>query len=178
MMCQSKKEKIFGCFLEKHKFFSSLLIFVFTFCALFSSCTKTPKAESPEGALQRYVQVAFNAKSYADKQKLAELSTGEALEYLNHMNESDFKMQFLDSNLRLVSVKAKDKRQESGGDVSLVYELEYKDGKSENLTTYSNKKIAYLTQGADGFWKIKSTKNIKTFIEKKDDLIITPDSTN
>ncbi|MCO5142447.1 MAG: hypothetical protein M9962_05085 [Oligoflexia bacterium] len=141
-------------------------------------CTKTPKAESPEGALQKYVQIAFGAKSFADKQKLAELSTGEALEYLNTMNEEDFKMQFLDSNLRLVSVKAKDKRQESDGDVSLVYELEYKDGKSEQLTTYSNKKIAFLTQGADGFWKIKATKNLKTFIEKTDDLVITPDSTN
>jgi hypothetical protein len=57
-----------------------------------------------------------------------------------------------------------------------VYELSYKEGQPANATVHTNKKIAYLTR--DGaVWKIKATKNMKSFIERKEDLVITPETT-
>jgi hypothetical protein len=143
------------------------------FLLLVSACEKAPKADTPEGALNRYVEAAFGAKSVSDKQKLTDLSTGEALEYINRMSDAEFKKQFIDTSLSLVKLKSKDLRQEEGGDVSLVYEIEFKEGKGAQGSIMSNKKIAYLTH-ADGGWKIKSTKNLKTFIEQKEALVITP----
>lgn len=141
---------------------------------LLSGCDKGPKPDTPEGALQKYVEAAFSAKSVSDKQKLADLSTGEALAYLEKMNDDDFRRQFLESSLSLVSIKMKDKHTEGSGDVSLVYEIEFRSKKDNKTTVMANKKIAYLMQ-ADGNWKIKSTKNMKTFIEQKEDLVITPE---
>lgn len=142
-------------------------------------CTKSgPKADTPEGALHSYVVTAFEARSVADKQKLLGLSTGEAKAYLEQMGEADFKRQFLDSKLQFVSMKARDLRQETGGDVSLVYDLNYKDTRDGSTTVHTNKKIAYLTQAEPGHWKIKGTKNVKTFVERKEDLVITPDITD
>jgi hypothetical protein len=141
-----------------------------------TGCTKAPKADTPEGALHRYVTLAFEARNAGAKKELMELSTGDALGYLERMNDEDFKKQFLDSNLKFVSLKAKDKRQDASGDVSMVYELSYKEGQPANATVHTNKKIAYLTR--DGaVWKIKATKNMKSFIERKEDLVITPETT-
>ncbi len=140
------------------------------------SCTRAKLPDSPEGTLQRYVTEAFQVKGLGDKEKLIELSTGEALDYLQAMTEADFKKQFVESNLKLVSVQTKDLRQDNEGGVSLVYELMYKDGKVESPTVHTNKKIAYLVRNEKGEWKIRSTKNVKSFIEKKEDLVITPET--
>ncbi len=141
-------------------------------CFLLSACDKSPKADTPEGALQKYVEVAFSARSVSDKQKLEALSTEEALAFLQKMDEEDFKRQFLEPSLSLVNIKMKDKHTEGSGDVSLVYEIEFKSRNKDNKTTVmSNKKIAYLKQD-QGSWKIKSTKNMKTFIEQKEDLVV------
>jgi hypothetical protein len=143
-----------------------------------SGCTKAPKADTPEGALQSYVVAAFSAKSIDDRKILAELSTGDALEFLQGMSDADFKRHFLDSNFQLVSMKARDLRQDVTGDVSLVYDLSYREGSGSSRTVHTNKKIAYLTQNpGDGTWKIRATKNIKSFIERKDDLVVTPETT-
>jgi hypothetical protein len=126
-------------------------------------CTKGgPKPDTPEGALHSYVVTAFEARSVADKQKLIELSTGEAKAYLEQMGEADFKRQFLDSKLQFVSMKARDLREQTGGDVSLVYDLNYKDTRDGGVT----------------HCKIKFNKNMKTFVERKEDLVITPDITD
>jgi hypothetical protein len=139
-----------------------------------SACTKEPKADTPEGALEKYVVAAFNAKSPADRNKLIELSAGDALVYIESMTDEEFKKHFLDSNLRFVSMKAKDRRVENSGDVSLVYELEYKEG-DQGQTVHTNKKIAYLTHDKEkNEWKIKATKNLKSYIERKDDLVVPP----
>jgi hypothetical protein len=145
---------------------------------LISGCTKSPKGETPEAALHQYVQAAFTAKTQADREKLKALSTGEALFYLEEMSEEDFKRQFLDSKLEFVNLRARDLRQEEGGGVSLMYELEYRNSQDNSRALYSNKKIAYLVREESGPWKIRATKNIKTFIEKKEDLVITPDTTH
>ena len=55
-----------------HKFF------VMGLALLAVGCTKTPKADSPEGALHAYVTTAFDARSASDRQKLLALSTGDA----------------------------------------------------------------------------------------------------
>lgn len=144
----------------------------------FSACTKKAQDNTPEGALDAYVTAAFSAKGIEDKKILAQLTTGEALAYINAMKDEDFKKIFLDSGLKLQSFKAKDIRTENDGDVSLIYELSFKSGKSTVDTVHTAKKIAYITQKDGGTWKIKSTKNIKTFIERKEDLVITPDTTS
>jgi hypothetical protein len=147
--------------------------------ALVVSCTKTPKPETPEAALQQYVTAAFNAKGVEDRKKLMDLSTGDALYFIQNMSDEQFKRHFIDSNLQFVSMKAKDLRQETTGDVSLVYELNYKEGKVESQTVHTNKKIAYLTHDKEAkTWKIKATKNLKSFIERKEDLVITPETTD
>lgn len=141
------------------------------------SCTKTQKADSPEAALSSYVTTALGAKSLADKKKMTELSTGEALAYMNAMSDEDFKKRFLDSKMEFVNMKTKDLRQENNGDVSLVYELSFKEGKPGTGMVQTNKKIAYLTKEGDA-WKIKATKNLKSFVEIKEELTITPEITD
>lgn len=143
--------------------------------ALAFGCTKGQKADTPEGALEKYVTAAFDAKRPSDRKKLIELSTGDALIFIEQMSDENFKKHFIDSNLRFVSMKAKDKRVENTGDVSLVYELEYKEGDSGKQVIHTNKKIAYLTHDNEkNEWKIKSTKNLKSFVERKDDLVVPP----
>jgi hypothetical protein len=145
----------------------------------FASCTKQAEvASSPEGALQKYVSEAFAARAQSDKQKLLDLSTGDAHAMLEAMSAEDFKRRFLDANLRLTELNMKDVRQEANGDVSLVYELSFKEGKPEAVAVHTYKKIAYLTRDEKGAWKIRATKNIKSFIEKKEDLVITPEITD
>ncbi len=152
-----------------------VVLALFTFVA----CTKTPKADTPEGALEKYVTYAFAVKSPEDKKKLMELSTDDALYFLENMSDEDFRRQFIDSDLKFVSMKAKDKREENTGDVSLVYELNYRQGKDVNQIVHTNKKIAYLTKNQEsGEWKIKSTKNLKSFLEVKDVLVVTPETTD
>jgi hypothetical protein len=157
-----------------HKAFFGLAI-----AAAVCSCTKAPKADTPEGALEKYVTTAFAANSPADRQKLADLSAGEALTFIQNMSDDDFKKYFLDSHLRFSSLKTKDKRQDVNGDVSVIYELEYKEGETAAPTVHTNKKIAYLTfDKASGEWKIRATKNLKSFVERKEDLVVTPDTTS
>lgn len=156
--------------------FPKLLVFLIATLGIAVGCDKGPKADTPEGALEKYVQTAFGAKSVEDKQKMLELSTGEAFEYLSQMSEEEFRKQIVDANLALVNLKAKDLRQEADGDVSLVYELHFKAGKGIDSAVHTNKKIAYLKKFEDG-WKIKATKNLKSFVEQKEDLLISPEST-
>ncbi len=143
----------------------------------FDACTKhANKTTTPEAALEHYVMTAFSAKSADARQTLLELSTGEARAWLESMSAEDFKKQFVDNNMVFQSLKAKDLRQEKSGDVSLVYELGFKDGKTPNAAAYTNKKIAFLTKDEKGEWKIKATKNIKSFVERKDDLEVPPNA--
>lgn len=142
-----------------------------------SGCTKPPKTDTPEGALGAYVTTAFAVKRPADRQKLMDLSDGEARSFLESMSEEDFRRQFIDSNLVFVSMQTKDLREENSGDVSLVYELSYREGKAAAPTVHTNKKIAYLTKTADGHWRIRATKNVKSFVEMKEDLVVTPEAT-
>jgi hypothetical protein len=143
----------------------------------FGACTKhAERASTPEEALEHYVTTAFSAKSANDRQALLALSTGEARAWLESMSVEDFKKQFVDNNMVFQSLKSKDLRHEQSGDVSLVYELAFKDGKTPNAAAYTNKKIAFLTRDEEGKWKIKATKNIKSFVERKDDLVVPPNS--
>ncbi|MGZ3652153.1 MAG: hypothetical protein ACXVB9_16970 [Bdellovibrionota bacterium] len=149
----------------------------------FSACTKSGRGTStPEGALNEYVHAAFGAKSMDDAKTLLDLSTGDAKEWLSSMSQEAFKKQFIDNKMVLQSLTTKDVRQEKNGDVSLVYELAFKDGSPDGKPTspavYTNKKIAYLTKEGDA-WKIKATKNVKSFVERKDALeILTPETTD
>lgn len=145
----------------------------------FLGCTKGGgNASTPEGALGQYVHIAFGVNDVKDAQKMLALSTGEAKEWLSSMSEEAFKAQFMKNHMQLVNFTTKDKVNEADGDVSLVYELSFKDGSSDgnptNRAVYSLKKIAYLTKKDEGTWKIKATKNVKTFIERKDDLQVSP----
>ncbi|HEY8279996.1 MAG TPA: hypothetical protein VIH99_10245 [Bdellovibrionota bacterium] len=155
------------------------LMFVFVLLP-FGACTKQEsKPTTPEGALERYVTTAFSAKSADSRQSLLDLSTGDAKAWLESMSADDFKKQFVDNSMVLQNLKTKDLREEKSGDVSLVYELAFRDGKTPNAAAYTNKKIAYLTKDEKGDWKIKATKNVKSFIERKDALeILTPETTD
>ena len=155
---------------------SSLSVGVFLLLALVA-CERHPKIDSPEAVLNRYVSTAFQARSLSDKKDLMSFSVGPALEQLKSMNDEEFRKNFIDSGLSLVSLKTKDLRQESDGDVSLVYELDYKDHRDGKNTVNSMRKIAFLTHDK-GEWKIKSTRGIKTFVERKEDLVITPEPQN
>ena len=149
---------------------------VLAIACLATACTKAPRNESPEATLQEYVTVAFEARNADARKKLLALSTGEAKEFLERLSDADFKRQFVDAGLKFISLKTKDLRQDEKGDVSLVSELNYKDARPDSLTEHTNKKIAYLTKEAGG-WKIRATKNMKSFIERKEDLVVTPETT-
>lgn len=144
----------------------------------FLGCTKNKTANTPEAALDQYVSTAFSAKGIDDKTKLMNMATGDALAHLQKMKDDEFKKQFLESNLKLVSLKVKDIRQDNEGGVSMVYELSFQDGKSGSAVVHTNKKVAYLTKVEGEQWKIRATQNVKSYIEKKEDLVITPESTH
>lgn len=151
------------------------LLGLITSVSFLGACTKSPKADTPEGALEKYVTAAFDAKSPSDRQKLVDLSAGDALFYIQQMSDADFKKHFIDSKLVFVSMRAKDRRVENSGDVSLVYELEYKEGEVATPTVHTNKKIAYLTLDKEkNEWRIKATKNLKSFVERKEDMVVPP----
>jgi len=155
------------------------IISIFTFLAFaaFPSCTRHPsQPNTPEGALENYVMTAFAAKSADARQTLLDLSTGDAKAWLESMSAEDFKKQFVDNSMVFQNMKTKDLRREQSGDVSLVYELAFKDGKTPNAAAYTNKKIAFLTKDDKGTWKIKATKNVKSFVERKDDLVVPPNT--
>lgn len=140
-------------------------------------CTKTQKSDTPERALENYVSAAFSAKSPADRQKMVSLSAGDALQFIQSMDDKTFQKHFIDSQLQMVNMKTKDLRQEVSGDVSLVYELSYREGKDPTRVVHTNKKIAYLTHDkTTGEWKIKATKNLKSFVERKEDLVVPPNT--
>lgn len=134
------------------------------------SCTKkTP--QSPEAVLEEYIQTAMNAKSLKDKERLMELTTGMANEDLQKMTDTEFENQFIKTKFKFQRVKTKDLREESAGEVSLVYELEYQQAETSGLNSdMTNKKIAFFTKNEDGKWKIRETKNVKSLIEKKESL--------
>lgn len=147
-------------------------------CALFA-CTKGGSGSAtPQAVLENYVKIAFASESADEKRKgLLDLSTGEAKEWLDSMTPETFKTQFADNHMLLKSFTTKDLVQDKNGDVSLVYEIAFKDGAANGDPThqavYTNKKIAYLHKDGDQ-WKIKATKNMKTYIERKDALEIPP----
>lgn len=143
-----------------------------------AACTKHVDGNgSPEAALESYVKTVFSAKSVDDAKKLLDMSTGDAREWLASMSEEAFRKQFVENKMVLQSFSMKDLRKEKDGDVSLVYEIAFKegspDGKPTSPAVFTNKKIAYLTKDGEG-WKIRATKNIKSYIERKDALEIPP----
>ncbi len=149
----------------------------------FGACTKSAGPNSPEETLKQYVDTAFSAKSQDARTALLKMSDGDAKVWLESMTEEVFKKHFIDNNMQLVSMKTSDKREDKDGAVSLVYELVFKDGKGPapltpgtepSAATYTNKKIAYLKKGEGGAWKVTATKNVKTFIERKDALEVPP----
>lgn len=154
----------------------------------FAACTKDmPAPTSPEATLERYVKLAFAAKSKEVRGDLLKLTDGDAKMWLESLSDEDFQKQFVDNQMQFLSLKTRDKREDKNGDVSLVYELEFKDGKgpkpldpnepqamTPSAAVYSTKKIAFLTKTKEGEWRVKATKNVKTFIERKDDLAVPP----
>lgn len=144
----------------------------------FAGCNRKQIPNTPEGTLEKYVSAAFEVGSIKDKETLLALSSGDAYEYLSKMSDENFKKQFIDSKLKFVSMKASDLREAPNGDVSLSYELNFQDRSGTSPTLYTNKKLAYLGKDEKGEWKIKSTRNIKSFVEQKQDLVITPETTD
>jgi hypothetical protein len=149
---------------------------------MMGACTKESQPTSPEAALDRYVKTAFGAKNAADQKILFEMSDGDAADWLASMSKELFQKQFIENQMQLVSMKTSEKREEKDDRVSIVYELVFKDGKTSSPmapdsaaspATYTNKKIAYLKK-MDGAWKITATKNVKTFIDRKDALEVPP----
>lgn len=148
-----------------HKYFLYAIVVL-----LLGSCTKK-MPDSPAGVLEQYIQVAMNAKSLQDKDKLMELTMGSAHDDLEKMTPEQFEQGFISSQLHITGFKTKDLRQENSGDVSLVYELDFQEkGGAGGVADMNNKKIAYLSKDDAGHWKIKETKNVKSFVEKKDAL--------
>lgn len=150
-------------------------IVVIAALALISACTKGGnKGSDPSQVLEAYVNAAMSAKSAKDKEKLKELSMGEAREALEKMSDKEFEQQFVENRLqKSASIKTKDLRQEAGGDISLVYELSYNESSADAKPTMMTvKKIAYMGKDEKGEWKIKATKNVKSLIEKTEPLLI------
>jgi hypothetical protein len=143
---------------------------MFSLGLIFLSCTRSLSDRTPEGALDSYVKTAFSVKKSADREKLLELSIGEAREQLQGMSEEDFMARFGNGSIRLIDLKMKDKRSEKDGGVSLVYELSYEDGNG-GKGPVTHKKIAYLQQ-QDGGWRIRGTKNIKEYVEQNAPMVI------
>ena len=155
----------------KLKFCFSAIAIVF----LFPACNRHSGGDTPEQALQEYINTGFSAKSLDDKKKLLDLSTGEAFDSLEKITDQDFVHQFVESKLRLVSLKTKDLRKEDNGNVSLIYEISFEDKANNVGSMLTNKKIAFLTlDPKSNTWKIKSTTNVKSLVERKEDLVVMP----
>jgi hypothetical protein len=130
-------------------------------------CEKKVIQDTPEAALEGYVRQGFAVKDPKDKDALLKFLDGEAKEALSGMDLAEFEAAFLKPKRTLMEIKTKDRREESHGGVSLIYEISFKSGEGTDETEHFNRKVAFLKQEANE-WKIVSTKNIKTFVEIKD----------
>lgn len=140
-----------------------------------SGCTRQG-ATTPEQTLEQYIRIGLDAKGPGDKAKLLELTIGEAHEELGKMKDKEFNDIFVEKKLRYLGYKARDLRQENSGEVSLIYELSYEEQDAAGAAIVTNRKIAYLAKDDEGRWKIKGTKNVKSFVERKDALEVLGES--
>lgn len=132
-------------------------------CNFFSG----PDKDSPQGVLKEYIARTFALKSFSEKSRLLELTTGEVKEALEKLDSESFTKHFLESKKELMSMKLRDERKISDDRYSITYELSYSSKPSDDQVTI--KKHA-LFEKKDGKWFIAEVKNLKTYIEHQNEL--------
>ncbi len=139
---------------------------------LLMACTKGGKSGTPAGALEQYVAAVMSVSGPEDRQKLLDMTVGEAKEQFEKMSVEEFTKAFPKGRYRLVSLRIRDPREEKAGVVSLVYEVTFEDKGSGASAVFTNKKLAYLEKSESDAWKIRGVKGVKSFVEKKEALEI------
>ena len=152
-------------------------IFVFLLlAALMSGCTKSSqKLDAPEKVLSEYVARSFAMKSLDDRDKLAQLSTGQVKGELQKLDTATLQRYFVNSKKTFVSLKIRDERKLSPDRVSITYELTYMNDipKTSNFPEsrdkVTNRKHAIFVR-ENGGWLISEVRNEKTYIEHQNAL--------
>ncbi|NUM87752.1 MAG: hypothetical protein HUU37_00975 [Bdellovibrionales bacterium] len=134
------------------------------------ACTRGGK--TPAVALEQYVAAVMSASGSGDREKLLEMTVGEAREQFTSMTEEQFLAAFPKGRYRLISLRIRDPREEKAGVVSLVYEVTFEDKGAGSPAVLTNKKVAYLEKAESDSWKIRGVRAVKNFVEQKDALEI------
>lgn len=133
--------------------------------SLLPACTDHSK-DAPRETLAEYVGISMHVAGTGDKAKLAALTTGQAKQTIEAMDDAAFKTNFIDAHKEFLSLKIKDERSLTDSRFSITYELAYKSKTPNSDDLVTIKKHALLTrEGTDGRWLISEVQNLKTDIE-------------
>jgi hypothetical protein len=146
------------------------LLALISVCALLGSCTGGQ--ESPSDAkhrLQEYITKSFAISSPDDRKVLLSYMTGDARERLLRWSDDQFKQAFIDSKRQFIKLAFKEEKPVGENQMSVTYELSYKDdGKGHNAKVTS-KKLAQMVK-EQGNWQISEVKNIKELVEFENEM--------
>ncbi len=141
--------------------------------AMLIGCTGSNKLKEPRDTLAEYVSRSMVIKVAEDRDKLADLVTGQAKDSLSKMTPEQFQEHFIDTTRVFLGLKVRDERPINENKYSVTYELSYKSKTStgsEDLVTL--KKHALLEKSTDGRWLISEVQNLKTNIEHQNEITL------
>jgi|GEM_PF-5127072 len=138
----------------KRKYFMTLFLVIF-----FTSCNK----ETPESTLKKYIEVIAQKKTFSAG---LEFTSGQVKEVLEQVIQEGREVPIK----RVLSFDVLQKICSRPESCRLRFSLSYQDSNDRSVHL---KKIATLEQ-SDSSWKITNSDDIKTFLEFKDDLVVSP----
>jgi hypothetical protein len=134
-----------------------------------AGCTGKVGKDTAQATLSEYIARSFALKSFEDRKKLEELTTGEVKTALDKMTEQEFKHTFQDEKRDFISMKIRDERKLAEDRFSITYELTYNNKTQTSQDQVTNKKHALMVNEG-GKWLISEVRNLKTFIEHQNEL--------
>ncbi len=141
----------------------------FLFCLSFLFIISCSKQFSPEQTLENYINYRFS-KNQTKNQTLSKV-TGQLYELISKKSDDDFKkfnVATKEYKMRSLKISHTDCTLETSCNISyLVAYHMYKQGNKKYLVEV--KKVAQLDL-ADKIWKIADVKNIKTYIDSKEQI--------
>jgi uncharacterized protein YnzC (UPF0291/DUF896 family) len=139
------------------------------------SCTRGPDLSGdPKQRLIEYISKSFALKQVDDRSQLLAYLTGDVKQRLESWSVDQFREAFLNSKRSLVKISVKEVKMVSDGEAQVTYEIIYNEQKKStdghlSEAKITNKKLCQMTKGEHGYWMIADVRNIKEFIEFKDE---------
>lgn len=127
----------------------------------FSACTnkeedKNAKISQPEEVVRNFVQLSSNAKELKDKSTLSEMCTGEMKTAIEQMSDEQFRLFYLNGNLKIQELKILSATNEKGS-AKVHYQVLVENKQGTDVTKEINEREAELKELPNG-WLIETVK--------------------